>query len=45
MGNPALQTGWMSEKGCKLEFKNGEAICAESGELYILSDNKTQKKD
>jgi UDP-2-acetamido-3-amino-2,3-dideoxy-glucuronate N-acetyltransferase len=45
VGNPAVQTGWMSERGCKLEFKNGEAVCAESGEVYILSDNKVQKKD
>jgi UDP-2-acetamido-3-amino-2,3-dideoxy-glucuronate N-acetyltransferase len=44
MGNPAKQTGWMSEYGHKLLFdKNGEATCAESGEKYILKDGKVSK--
>ncbi len=44
MGNPAKQTGWMSEYGHKLSFdKNGEATCAESGEKYILKDGKVSK--
>lgn len=44
MGNPAKQTGWMSEYGHKLSFdKNGEATCAESGENYILKDGKVSK--
>ena len=44
MGNPAKQTGWMSEYGHKLSFdKNGEATCVESGEKYILKDGKVSK--
>ena len=44
MGNPAKQTGWMSEYGHKLSFdKNGEARCAESHEKYILKDGKFRK--
>lgn len=39
IGNPARQTGWMSEYGHKLVFdKNGEAVCKESGEKYKLAD-------
>jgi UDP-2-acetamido-3-amino-2,3-dideoxy-glucuronate N-acetyltransferase len=35
MGNPARQTGWMSEFGHKLVFdKKGFAICPESEERY-----------
>jgi UDP-2-acetamido-3-amino-2,3-dideoxy-glucuronate N-acetyltransferase len=45
MGNPAKQTGWMSEFGHKLSFdKNGEAICPESKETYILNNNRVSKK-
>jgi UDP-2-acetamido-3-amino-2,3-dideoxy-glucuronate N-acetyltransferase len=44
-GNPARQSGWMSEAGSKLNFgKNNEAICALSGERYILRDNIVIKK-
>jgi UDP-2-acetamido-3-amino-2,3-dideoxy-glucuronate N-acetyltransferase len=44
MGNPAKQTGWMSEYGDKLSFdKNGEATCVESGEKYVLKDGKVSK--
>ncbi|MCA6405605.1 MAG: N-acetyltransferase, partial [Cytophagales bacterium] len=44
MGNPAEQTGWMSEYGHKLSFdKNGEATCVESGEKYVLKDGKVSK--
>lgn len=44
VGNPAIQKGWMSEYGHKLNFdKNGEAICPESGEKYLLRDNKVMK--
>jgi UDP-2-acetamido-3-amino-2,3-dideoxy-glucuronate N-acetyltransferase len=37
VGNPARQTGWMSEYGHKLSFdKNGLAVCPESGgEVFI----------
>ncbi len=44
VGNPARQTGWMSEYGHKLVFNNeGIAQCPESGELYLLSNGKVQK--
>lgn len=44
VGNPARQTGWMSEYGHRLEFNNdGVAICKESGEQYKLEDNKVSK--
>lgn len=40
IGNPARQTGWMSEWGCKLEFNSeGMAICPQSGEKYRLNGN------
>lgn len=40
VGNPARQTGWMSRYGHKLEFKNGQATCPESGEKYALQDGE-----
>lgn len=41
IGNPARQTGWMSEYGQKLQFGNdGLATCPESGQLYKL-ESKT----
>ena len=44
MGNPAKQTGWMSEFGHKLKFNNeGIAICDESGEHYKLENKKVIK--
>jgi UDP-2-acetamido-3-amino-2,3-dideoxy-glucuronate N-acetyltransferase len=44
VGNPARQTGWMSEYGHKLKFdKNGEATCEESGEKYLLKDGTVKK--
>lgn len=44
VGNPARQTGWMSEFGNKLEFdKEGIAVCKESNEKYKL-ENGTVKK-
>jgi UDP-2-acetamido-3-amino-2,3-dideoxy-glucuronate N-acetyltransferase len=44
IGNPAKQTGWMSEYGHKLKFdKNGEAVCEESGEKYLLKDGVVKK--
>jgi len=40
VGNPARQTGWMSEYGHKLTFdKDGFATCAESGERYKIESN------
>lgn len=44
VGNPARQTGWMSEYGHKLQFGgDGKAICPESGQEYLL-ENKIVKK-
>jgi len=44
IGNPAKQTGWMSEYGHKLKFdKNGEAVCPESGEKYLLKEGMVKK--
>lgn len=44
VGNPARQTGWMSEYGHKLQFDdNGYAICPESGEKYRIQDGKVNK--
>ncbi|WP_321520112.1 acyltransferase [uncultured Bacteroides sp.] len=40
-GNPAQQTGWVSEYGHKLVFnEQGEAICPESEQHYFLKDGK-----
>lgn len=45
VGNPAKQIGWMSEFGMKLEFdENNLAICSESGEKYVLENEKTVRK-
>ena len=44
IGNPARQTGWVSEYGIKLKFdEEGKAICSESGERYILKNNRVNK--
>lgn len=44
IGNPARQTGWMSEFGHKLNFDNkGEAVCPESGQKYLLKENKVTR--
>lgn len=44
IGNPARQTGWMSEYGHKLTFdKNGIAVCPESEEKYKLENGKVSK--
>ncbi|EAY29770.1 acyltransferase [Microscilla marina] len=44
VGNPAKQTGWMSEYGHRLEFdQNGFAICLESQEKYQLLDGIVKK--
>src|SRR5688572_1954527 len=44
IGNPARQTGWMSEYGHKLKFDNeGMATCEESGDVYQLKDGKVIK--
>lgn len=44
IGNPARQTGWMSEYGQKLLFDdNGIAVCEESGERYRLANSQVEK--
>jgi UDP-2-acetamido-3-amino-2,3-dideoxy-glucuronate N-acetyltransferase len=44
VGNPARQTGWMSEYGHKLKFDEaGVAICPESGEKYRILDGTVSK--
>jgi len=44
VGNPARQTGWMSEYGHKLKFDtNNSAVCPESNEKYILENNVVRK--
>jgi UDP-2-acetamido-3-amino-2,3-dideoxy-glucuronate N-acetyltransferase len=44
IGNPARQTGWMSEYGHKLNFDQaGEAVCKESGEKYKLESGIVTK--
>jgi UDP-2-acetamido-3-amino-2,3-dideoxy-glucuronate N-acetyltransferase len=44
IGNPARQTGWMSEYGHKLNFnKDGKAVCPESREVYQLKDGVVTK--
>ena len=44
VGNPARQTGWVSEYGHKLHFdKEGRATCPESGEKYSLEKKSVRK--
>jgi len=44
IGNPARQTGWVSEYGHKLQFdEKGKAVCTESGEEYLCSNNRVMK--
>jgi len=44
VGNPARQTGWVSEYGHKLTFDDGGiAVCPESGQKYRLSDGEVTK--
>ena len=44
VGNPARQTGWMSEYGHKLIFDNkGIATCPESKERYRFENGKVSK--
>ncbi len=44
VGNPARQTGWMSQFGHKLKFNpEGIAVCPESKEQYRLENGKVLK--
>lgn len=45
MGNPARQTGWVSEYGNTLSFnENNEAFCSGSGQYYQLTEGGLIKK-
>jgi UDP-2-acetamido-3-amino-2,3-dideoxy-glucuronate N-acetyltransferase len=45
VGNPARQTGWMSEYGHKLKFdSNGTATCPESRQVYRLDNGRVSKQ-
>lgn len=44
VGNPARQTGWMSEFGHKLKFgADSLASCPESGQRYQLTDGRVSR--
>lgn len=44
VGNPGRQIGWMSEFGHRLHFDiTGQAVCPESGAVYLLKDGFVQK--
>lgn len=44
VGNPARQTGWVSEYGHKLQFnEEGIAICPESAQQYQLSHHQVTR--
>ena len=44
VGNPARQTGWMSEYGHKLKFdENGIAVCPESKQEYKLENGSVSR--
>lgn len=44
VGNPAKQTGWMSEYGHKLKFDNhNKATCPESGQEYLLVEGSVKR--
>jgi UDP-2-acetamido-3-amino-2,3-dideoxy-glucuronate N-acetyltransferase len=44
VGNPAKQTGWMSEFGHRLSFdESGIAVCSESGQRYRMENNEVSR--
>ena len=44
VGNPSKQIGWVSEYGHRLEFdEHSKAICPESGEHYVLENDRVKK--
>ena len=44
VGNPARQSGWMSEYGHKLKFNSeGLAVCPESQDQYRLENGKVSR--
>ncbi len=45
-GVPARQAGWVSEYGHRLAFDaQGEAICPESNQKYLLRDARCERRD
>ena len=43
-GNPARQTGWVSEYGHKLNFNaNGIAVCPETGQEYLYKEGNVER--
>jgi UDP-2-acetamido-3-amino-2,3-dideoxy-glucuronate N-acetyltransferase len=45
VGNPSRQIGWVSEYGHRLNFDvNGEAICPETKDVYLLINDAVKKK-
>jgi UDP-2-acetamido-3-amino-2,3-dideoxy-glucuronate N-acetyltransferase len=45
VGNPARQTGWVSEYGHRLHFTEGIAVCPESLTRYQLTNDEVRKLD
>lgn len=46
IGNPARQTGWMSEAGYRLEFgPDGTAVCPGTGQRYRISEGRVSRID
>jgi UDP-2-acetamido-3-amino-2,3-dideoxy-glucuronate N-acetyltransferase len=43
VGNPSKQIGWMSEFGHRLKFENGQAVCPETKDEYLLEGEKIIK--
>ena len=44
IGNPAKQSGWVSEYGHKLKFdESGKASCPKSGQMYLLQHNMVKR--
>ena len=44
VGNPVKQIGWVSQYGHRLEFdESGKATCKESGQEYLLENDKVTK--
>ena len=43
VGNPARQAGWVSRAGHKLDFKDGIAVCPETGAHYRLTDGRVEE--
>lgn len=44
VGNPARQTGWVSEYGHKLNFDDaGHAVCPETAQEYVLNNGNVNR--